>query len=375
MGRRLDSLDTLKGLAILSVIYIHSKFFFSSLDVAEALNFVVANTTRFAVPAFFLTSGFLLSRKISGKKDFSFLSRQLEKVGVYYLLASAIYIIPTVAILHLNQYLSLGVVSNWLKPVNIGIQGLFNFLYLGKAIAPFLWFFTALFYSLIAVYLFNRKYDVKYLVIGSTVLHIVLILSNTYQILGGLPLPIEDALFFGLLFTSTGFWIESQEVKKWLDKRTLLGLTGIFFVLNLIERGLISMKVSPMDIYFWDSFFWGPYSFFTAPMTVFLFLYMLKRPKLGKDSRINLYGRYTLTGYILHPLVIGGLVGLSLLTEALLPVSIMGTLIWDLFMFPVACLLTMETAVRYQSDLDSFVEGMEASVSRATGSVESRLRG
>lgn len=364
----------MKGLAIISVIYIHSKFFFSSLNVAEALNFVAANTSRFAVPAFFLTSGFLLSRKISDKENLSFIRRQLEKIGMYYFLASAIYVIPTVAILHLNQYLNLGVVSNWLKPVNVGLQGLFNFLYLGKAVAPFLWFFTALFYSLIGVYLFNRKYDVKYLVLGSAALHAVAILSNTYQLIG-LPLPVEDALFFGLLFTSTGFWVEKKDLDELWNQSTLLGLTGLFFVLNLVERGFISMTVPPLDIYFWEGFFWGPYSFFAAPMTVFFFLYMLKRPELGKNSRINIYGRHTLTGYILHPIVIGGLVGLSLLIEAHLPVSVMDTLAWDILLFPLACLLTMETAVRYQKDLDSFVESLKTSGSRAAASVENRLTG
>jgi len=357
---RIDSLDTLKGLAIISVIYIHSKFFFSSREIAEALNFVLANTSRFAVPAFFLTSGFLLGRKIKEKNDLSFIRRQLESIGLYYLLASAIYIIPTVAILHANQYLKLEVVSNWLKPVNIGVQGLFNFLYLGKAIAPFLWFFTALFYSLIGVYAFTRKYSAKYLVLGSAVLHASLVLSNTYLFWEGPLLPVEDALFFGLLFTSTGFWIEKQDFQKLWSEKTLLGLTGLFFLLNLLERVFISLKVPSWDIYFWEGFFWGPYSLFTAPMTVFLFLYLLKKPDLGNDSRINLYGKYTLTGYILHPIIIGGLVGLSLVLEALLPLQIMGTLAWDLVLFPFACVLTMETAVRNQDRFNYAVRKMKA---------------
>ncbi|PSH00899.1 MAG: hypothetical protein BRC30_01080 [Nanohaloarchaea archaeon SW_7_46_7] len=90
-------------------------------------------------------------------------------------------------------------------------------------------------------------------------------------------------------------------------------------MLNLLERVFISLKVPSWDIYFWQRFFWDPYSLFTAPMTVFLFLYLLKKPDLGNDSRINLYGKYTLIGYILHPIIIGGFVGLSLVLEALLP--------------------------------------------------------
>lgn len=359
MTERINSLDTLKGLAIIFVIYIHSKPFFSEGTVAESLSFVLGNVSRFAIPAFFLTSGFLLSRKMGEDGGLSFAKRQLEKVSTYYIFASAVYLLPIVAIISANQFLQLNVVSNWLGLNLISFQGLFNFLYIGKAIAPFLWFFTALFYSLAIVYFFNRRYDIKYLVLLSGIFHTVAILSNIYQIFEGLPVPMEDAVFFGLFFTSTGFWIGREKIQELWSGKAFFTLTGVFFLLHLAERGFISATVPSLNTYFWDSFYWGPYSFFTAPMAVFLFLYILKRPELGKNTRINLYGRYTLTGYIIHPIVIGSLVGLSLFISSLTDFSVTGTMIWDFVMFPVACLITLETAVRYQDGLNSFIEKLK----------------
>ncbi|PSH00898.1 MAG: hypothetical protein BRC30_01075, partial [Nanohaloarchaea archaeon SW_7_46_7] len=51
-------------------------------------------------------------------------------------------------------------------------------------------------------------------VLGSAVLHASLILSNMYLFWEGPLLPVEDALFLGLLFTSTGFWIENRISKS-----------------------------------------------------------------------------------------------------------------------------------------------------------------
>lgn len=362
MTQRINSLDTLKGLAILFIVYIHSKPFFSSKAVAESASFVLANTSRFAVPAFFLTSGFLLSRKVSENGGLSFVKRQLKKISTYYIFASAVYILPIAGILYANQFLQLEIVSNWLGFNLISVQGLFNFLYIGKAIAPFLWFFTALFYSIILVYFFNRKYDIKYLVITSGILHVIAILSNTYLVFEGLPVPIEDAAFFGLLFTSTGFWIGKEKIHELWSRKIFLSLTGFFFLAHLLERGFISSIVPSWNVYFWDSFYWGPYSFFTAPMAVFFFLYVLKRPEWGSDSRINLYGKYTLTGYIIHPVVIGTLVGLSISVSSFTGISVTGTMFWDFVMFPLACLITMETAVRYQSSLNRFIEQIKVSL-------------
>jgi surface polysaccharide O-acyltransferase-like enzyme len=360
---RIDSLDTLKGLAILFVVYIHSKPFFSTGTFTEPVNFVLANASRFAVPAFFLTSGFLLSRKVSESEEggVSFVKRQLEKIGSYYIFASAAYLLLISFILYFNRYLQLEVVSNWLNLSLLGLHGLFELLYIGKAIAPFLWFFTALFYSIMIVYFFNRKFDVRYLVVASAVLHVVAILSNTFLVFEGLPVPTEDAIFFGLLFTSTGFWIGKEKIYDQRTGKAFLGLTSVFFVLHLAERAFISATVPAWEVYFWDSYYWGPYSFFTAPMAVSLFLYFLKRPELGKGSRLNFYGKYTLTGYLIHPVVIGTLVGLGNGVSSLTGISVNGTTAWEFVMFPAAFLLTMEAAVRYQSSLNSFIDRLKGS--------------
>ena len=69
---RIHSLDTLKGIALFFVVYIHARSFLSTWTVMENFNFLLANLSRFAVPAFFMTSGFLLALKLgedSGRSE------------------------------------------------------------------------------------------------------------------------------------------------------------------------------------------------------------------------------------------------------------------------------------------------------------------
>jgi surface polysaccharide O-acyltransferase-like enzyme len=341
---RIDSLDTLKGLAIFFVVFIHSQPFFSSNQYAELFTYIIANLSRLAVPAFFLTSGFLLSLKLKEKgKDYE--KEELEKIGRYYIIASLAYLPFSIGAGYLQEQRIITDVIRPLGPQLTGLEGLFNFLYLGKGIGDFLWFFPALFFSIALIHLFYKHERVKELLIGSIILHSVSILSNAYQIID-LPIPVEDTLFFGLVFTTSGFVIGKKKLKELRSGNTFLILFIFFFLFHQAERAFITFTVNPLDVYYWNPYFWGPYSFFTAPMAVTFFLYVLNRPKWGKKTRLENYGRHSLLGYLIHPAVIGIFVGLSIGLKQILGVTVIDTLVWDLLFFPLAYVLTMEVAIR-----------------------------
>lgn len=351
MTERIDSLDTLKGLAIFFVIFIHAQPFFSTNNYIEVLTYTVANFSRIAVPAFFLVSGFLLSLKLE-ERGKTYEKKELEKIGKYYIIASLAYLPFSIGAGYLqNQGIITGV-ARPLGPHLTGLEGLFNFLYLGKGVGDFLWFFPALFFSIALIHIFYRYDGIKELLIGSLILHSVAILSNTYRILE-LPVPVEDTLFFGLLFTTSGFVIGKRNLKDLETRGTYLGLFILFSVLHMAERIFITLTVASSNVYYWEPYFWGPYSFFTAPMAVSFFLYILNRPDWGKETRLETYGRYSLLGYLLHPAVIGVFVVLSIGLDQILGTTVLDTAVWDFVFFPLVFVCTMELSIKLRDYLNS----------------------
>ena len=344
MKGRIHSLDTLKGIALFFVVYIHARSFLSTWTVMENFNFVLANLSRFAVPAFFMTSGFLLALKLGEDSGRSFVNGQIRRLGKYYLMASAIYLPLVIGLNGLSSSMSMGSFSNWLEPSLTGIDGLVKFLYIGNAITPFLWFIPALLYSLLLIQRSVERDLFSYLFPAAFLLHLVAISSNIYRIVE-LPLPLEDAVFFGLLYTSIGFKIGKDELQEKIGRSELqLGL-GIFLVVYLLERFYLSNLVNFTELFPWDTwYFWGPYSIMLIPLATGIFIWFLKNPDLGRDTRLNLYGKHTLLGYLIHPLVIGVIAGMAVLLAGQ-GLDINGTLAWDLVLLPLSYLATMELSV------------------------------
>lgn len=345
---RIDSLDFLKGLSILLVIYIHVEPFLSTGSFIEAFRYVISNFSRIAVPSFFLVSGFLLSLKLK-ERGKSYEKDELKKIGKYYLGASLVYLPFVLVYKHLKSTTELISFSRNLAGDLTGMEGLLNIIYIGKGAGDFLWFFTALFFSIALIHFFYRHNKLKEMFIGSAVLHLTAILSNTYQVMSFLPIPIEDALFFGLFFTTTGFYIGKKDIKEYFSSKKYFGLFIIFSILHLIERVIITMFTPALDVYYWEPYFWGPYSLFTAPMTISFFLYILNNPKLGKNSRIEQYGKHSLLGYLLHPAIIGVFVILSIWLEQQ-GLKIFNTIVWDLVFLPAIVLLTMEISIKIREN-------------------------
>lgn len=337
MSERIESLDTLKGFALLCVVYIHAKSAFVGISGAgEYLGFVLVNTARIAVPVFFLTAGYLYSVKLRERDRRGYTRSYLKKIIRYYILGSLIYLLLQAGVMLGNQFLGLSLVSSILELNLWGLEGVFQFLYVGRAVAQHLWFLTALFYSLLIIYLFENRDMTGKLLLISAGFHLLGVLHKGYGFLEFLPVPKNNMLFFGLFLTAAGLMIERREISSLKSRRFFLGLTGMFGVLHLGERVLITqtLEVSP--------YFWADYSLFTAPLAISVMLYGLCHQNLGENSFFNRYGSDTIWGYILHPAVLGLYIGVTVLIERVLGVSLMGSVQWVLTATILTYFTTME---------------------------------
>jgi surface polysaccharide O-acyltransferase-like enzyme len=335
--KRIDSLDTLKGLALLAVFFIHARgSFIDNYHVNSVAGFILINTARFAVPVFFLISGYLLHLKLQQKgRDYGV--KYLKSVGKYYVLGSIIWLGIQLPILYLNRFTEVKSISQViqfnLNPINI--------FYLGDAVSTHLWFLTALFLSTSAVYVADRFNLVRWLLGSSLIIHVIGILSQAYQVSLGIAIPRTDALFFGLFFTTAGFYIRGREPKLEKISSLLLKISALSIILHIVERLAISIVLNSSA-----PFQWSDYSFMTAPMAISIFLYTLSRPEAGEKSIFNRYGKHSLWGYILHPAFLGLLIAISQFLGTFAGLKLMDSILWSIIITGISYVITMEIISR-----------------------------
>lgn len=332
---RIDSLDALKGFALLAVFFIHARgSFINNYQINTVTGFILINTTRFAVPVFFLISGYLLQVKTENNNSWNYTWKYLKSIGKYYILGSVLWLGVQSSVLYLNKFIGAAVLS---ESINMQLYSIENLLYLGDAVSPHLWFLTALFISVALIHLSDRFNHFKTLLAGSAVLHVIGILSKAYQIPLGFEVPRTDALFFGLFLTAAGFYIGKKNFELKNRRKLLLASTLLLVVLHLVERSVIALALNSSA-----PFQWSDYSFLTAPLSISIFLYALSRPELGKGSKLGEYGRDSLWGYVLHPLVLGLFIGLTTLIESWTGLNLLQNVVWSIMITTAGYLVTME---------------------------------
>lgn len=345
MTERIESLDTIKGLAILAVVIIHIRGNFLNQSAFEGLfDLIGFSIARFGVPLFFLISGFLLKKKFEERKEKLYTLKYIKKIAIYYILASGLYLGLQTGLILLEATTGVTLPRDISMDTSL-VDGLYNFLYTGYVIRGSLWFFPALAISTTLIYISEKYGKFNLLLATSGILHLIGILTNTYQVID-VPIPPRDALFFGLVYTSIGFkigQIGKEKISRHLNKITLA--LGLFLILNIIENLFLVRATA-------TSFIHQDYSLLTLPFAVSILLLGLAKPNLGSETRINTYGKYTLLGYILHQIGGGILTGATLGIDSLTGLTLVQNSTWNIILTGLTYILTMEAVIKYRKDLE-----------------------
>lgn len=342
MTERIESLDTLKGLALFAVVIIHIRGEFIGRELIPGiLDFIILNSSRIGVPLFFLISGFLLKKKFEQRVTNKYTVNYVKNLIYYYILATGLYLSLQTGLILIQSYTSISLPRT--VSMTSSLTGLiFDFFYTGYAIRMSLWFFTALIFSTLIIYLANKYRKINALLLIASLLHFIGIAVNSYQFFD-LPVPPRDALFFGLVYTSVGFKIAELKLEKIRNHSSqLIWISGLLLLLHLAERVLIT------DIVGIEPFFWQDYSFLTLPLTTSLFLLGLSIPNLGAETRLNTYGKYTLLGYIFHQIVGAILTGLAIGIGAVSGTSLLQNSTINLALVILTYIFTMEAVLKYR---------------------------
>jgi surface polysaccharide O-acyltransferase-like enzyme len=295
---RIESLDSLKAICIFLVVLIHSSRNISSEGLILVIDFIVMNTTRVAIPLFFLTSGYLVSKKVQSRGE-EYLLHYCRSLIRYYIAGSGLYLIANFAALQINRALDMDIISSTVQMASVGPEALIRFLYYGDAVALHLWFLPALLISVSLSVFATRRARLRSLWMISVLAFVVGVLSNAYGI--GPLLPRGDAIFLGTAFVSSGFLLEKIDMQSLDLKNVYLVLaTGVFFLERLLIEGIGSGEP-----------YWGVFSFGTYPLSVLVFIYFIKHRESIPETVLNRYGKNTVWTYILHPVMLGIIVGVT----------------------------------------------------------------
>lgn len=295
MGR-IKSIDVFRLLAITFVIAIHTTpFVIRDGDNNQLYNFLsvfINQLARFAVPFFFIISGYFWAIKIKKKQSVlrpSFI--MAKKIGIIFLFWSVIYLLP----LNFSAFFEYGL----LGPVKVAywhIQDLLKnpILLIFEGTRVHLWFLMSLIYALFINALFIHFGRVKELILFSVVLYLFGLLAKAYA---GTPIGIlidfntRNGPFFSTIFFTTGYVLSAFEAKaKWL----WLGLA--IFILGCLSH---FMEI----IILWKFFNTAvsqDYVFGTYFMGLGIAMLALSDHPIFSANRLAVLGRYTLGIYAIH---------------------------------------------------------------------------
>ena len=230
---RTESVDVLRTLAIVAVIVIHTTpFETESSPIGQGLNLATAinQAARFAVPFFFVVSGYFWANKLKdGAEIIEPTVRMARRIALLFVAWSMIYLLP----MNIADSFSYGAIG----PIKVVYWNLANAAAnpletLMQGTKVHLWFLIALLCSLIISAAMIRFGLIRLLVLVAVVLYLTGLAGKAYRdtpIGFHMDFNFRNGPFFSLIFFVTGYFLHrSKPSSQWL----LIG--GLLFFLGAL---------------------------------------------------------------------------------------------------------------------------------------------
>lgn len=321
--QRVYSIDFIKCFAIFAVVLIHT------YPKDNELGLFLNTLSKFAVPFFFAASGYLLGQKMLNNPSRSaYAKNNIMKLLKIYGCWLAFYITYDICITALTNVMNgFPIKQSLVNYFSDGFNPL-SIIYYGTSSSGYqLWFLPALIWSTILLLIFHKFKQIKFLLAGSLILNLIGLFGQSYSGIWGISLPVDtrDALFFGLFYTTLGFFFAQniQSIKLTSPKTTYIGLIIGFIILQNIERSLLGV----LSNYFLSTLF----------LTVVLFLFVINNKSLGQGSFLSKIGANSLGIYVIHVFFIN-LVNLCMTTFGL--IAIKETILFQIAFTPAVFIIS-----------------------------------
>lgn len=269
------TLDLLKGIACVFVVFIHVRF-------PERANLVIGTLAQFAVPLFFMISGYFAYAEDGS--SYKKLKRRAKRIASILSYSVAFFFAFALVLNAKNHSLEefFNTFLNWKTWLRMCFLGDFDFL-----VAPHLWFLPALLYTYLILLFVERKkvYHVAYRIMiilfcGNCVLSVFDHYSTAITWHG-----MNNAMFAGLPWVLLGHFFAEYHKKLEKVKNSTLILYCIIGGISSVALALLNFPTCVMNIIFAGS----------------IFALGIKNPAISFGKAIQILGnRYSLFVYIIH---------------------------------------------------------------------------
>ena len=271
------SIDILKFICAILVVFLHSKYSYES---------VVRPLTRCAVPCFFMISGFLLYKKEGIGKDRIF--RNIRHILLITMWATLLYIIWK-EIVMIRQGGFLPSSRDFLKWIFLN----------DCPFAGHLWYLYAYIYVLLIVSLIDKLRLWKYLFMLAPLLLIIELSFGEYSlIIFNRTFPVNyvrNFLFVGFPYFAIGAFFKNNPTYCFMNNKVLWGGVILFSLTSLLEKYiLIQIDKVPIREHYFSS------TFLAISLFMLLLSFNINKPnvfsRLGEKDSLYIY--------IIHPIII-----------------------------------------------------------------------
>ena len=336
MSDRIQSVDTLRAVAMFFIVIAHVQPFRGFGEYGNYVFFVLDTVGQFDVPLFFLTSGYFLASSVTAENAVSHVRGSVQKLGSIYLFGTLLYVAGTTVVdLLRGASLTTALVLQRLR--NLSVVGV---LYYGDEIAVPLWFLTALAFSIGFVAAFVRFEKTRYLLPVAAIAHLVGLVGQNYPQLAAVPVPTRDALFFGFFYVALGYQLGSMDWTPRRDRsRRYLGAVGVLLAAQLGEQYAIGYVLR--DHALRQGVFLTEYTVTTIPLVLAVFGYALSNPRLGEGTLLPTVGRYAVGIYLVHVPLLHLLRAMKGVVAPVLGAGMSAMLVWQLVLTPLVYALSL----------------------------------
>lgn len=231
--KRIQSVDVLRVFGIISVIVIHTvPFAKSAKQIGERFDLatLIQLPAHFAVPFFFILSGYFWAKKFENEQEiYTPTIALLKRVGFLFFIWSVIYLLP-LNIFYMFDYGPLGPVKQiyWsmtnamARPLDTMMQGT----------REHLWFLMALLWSISISAILLRYRQTRLLLFVAIALYFIGLAGKAYSDspLGfSVDFNFRNGPFFSLIFFVTGYFLYLKKAKPaWFPIGLSIAAVGLF---------------------------------------------------------------------------------------------------------------------------------------------------
>lgn len=291
-AQRIASIELGRVIAILAIIGLHGQMALTYWQINEVpwIGYVLNQAARFAVPLFFLISGYLIQPKLTASPWTTFINYSKPLLKVWLVWSIICLVMP----FNLAKVEELGYLGER--------QGYWGFL-MNTPLNSFLegglvhlWFLPALMFAVLIIALMVEMKLDKLLLPTAILLYVYGVLAVSYTSLTDLSAPFftRNGPFFSTLMVTLGFLIRQHQWK--VSSTKALGFLAIGMFIHFAEAAwLTNFDVGfNMNDFLFGTTLWG----------VGVFMWLLANPNIGNYAWVRSISNRMLGIYVSHLLVI-----------------------------------------------------------------------